>query len=102
VNHKNKLGAVFFVADVVPEHEGVLHFWLWEKSCYSHSVHRFVLDYIEACMAENGLVRVVCRTPDEKGLGRLLERWGFKLEGRFARGWRSGGRSAILFQYRLF
>ena len=101
VNGKGKLGAVFFVGDVVPDHEGVFYFWCWDKLCYSHSVHRFVRDYIEACMTENGLVRMVCRTPDEKGLGRLLEHLGFKLEGRFARGFKSGGRSSNLYQYRI-
>jgi hypothetical protein len=102
VNQKNKLGAVFFVGDIVPDHEGVFYLWCWDKGCYTHSVHRFVRDYIEACMTENGLVRIVCRTPDEKGLGRVLEHCGFKLEGRFARGWKSGGRSSVLFQYRKF
>lgn len=101
-NGKGKLGAVFFVGDIVPDHEGVFYLWCWDKGCYSHSVHRFIRDYIEACMVENGLVRMVCRTPDEKGLGRLLEHCGFKLEGRFARGYKSGGRSSVLFQYRKF
>jgi len=102
VNCKGKLGAVFFVGDVVPDHEGTFYLWCWDKTCYGHSVHRFVRDYIEACMTENGLIRMVCRTPDDKGLGHLLEHLGLKLEGRFARGWKSGGRSSVLFQFRRF
>lgn len=101
VNKKNKLGMVFFVGDIVPEHEGVLYIWCWDKACYTHSVHRFVRDYIEACMEGNALVRLVCRTPDEKGLGRLLESLGMKLEGRFSRGYRAGGRSLNMYQYRI-
>lgn len=102
VNGKNKLGCVFFVGDIEPEHQGCFYFWCWDKGCYTPSVHRFVLEYLEACMTENGLIRLVCRTPDEKGLGRLLEHLGFKLEGRFARGFKSGGRPLNMYQYRRF
>lgn len=102
VNKKGKLGAVFFVGDIIQDHEGVFYLWCWDKSCYTHNVHRFIGEYIDACMTENGLVRVVSRTPDDKVLGRVLERLGFKLEGRLARAWKSGGRLSVLFQYRLF
>ena len=101
LNKKGKLGAVFFIGDVVPDHEGVFYLWCWDRCCYTHSVHRFVREYLEACMTENGLIRLVARTHDDKGLGRLLERLGFKLEGRFSRAWRSGGRSSNLYQYRI-
>lgn len=99
-NHKNQLGGVMFVSDVVPCHEGVLYIWMWDKSCYTATTHRFMMDYIEHCVMSNQLDRMVCRTPDDKGLGRLLERLKFKLEARMKCGYRSGGRSQVLFQYR--
>jgi len=100
VNSNNKLGGVFFMSDITPEHEGVFYCWLWDKSCYTPTTHRFMLGYIEHLVEEFGLCRVVCRTPDEQGLGRLLERLFFKLEGRFRSGYKHGGRLYTMFCYR--
>jgi RimJ/RimL family protein N-acetyltransferase len=100
VNRNNQLGGVLFISDVVPGHEGVLYIFLWDKSCYTATTHRFMLDYIEHCVMSNQLDRLVCRTPDDKGLGRLLERLHFKLEARMKSGFKGGGRSQVLFQFR--
>jgi hypothetical protein len=101
VNGDNKLGGVFFMSDIVLNHEGVFYCWIWDKSCYTPTTARFMGEYITHFAEECLLGRVVCRTPDDKGLGRMLERLGFKLEGRFARGFRHGGKSWTMFQYRI-
>ena len=99
VGNDNKLGGVFFLSDVIPGHEATLYIWIWGK-CYTATTHRFMLGYIEHYAEEYQLARVVCRTPDDKRLGRLLERLFFKLEGRFRSGYKSGGKCSTLFQYR--
>ena len=99
VGNDNKMGGVFFLSDIVPEHQAVLYIWIWGK-CYTATTHRFMLGYIEHYAEEYQLARVVCRTPDDKRLGRLLERLFFKLESRGAKGYKSGGRLMTLFGYR--
>ena len=98
VGNDNKLGGVFFISELVPGHEGTFFCWIWGK-VYTSTTHTFMLEYIEHYAEEYGLARVVCRTPDER-LGRLLERLFFKLEGRFKNGWKSGGKTSSLYQYR--
>jgi RimJ/RimL family protein N-acetyltransferase len=98
VDNKNQLAGVFWMSEVVPGHEGTVFIWIWGK-CYTATTHRFMLEYIEHYAEECGLSRVVCRTPDTR-LGRLLERLFFKLEGRFKNGWKSGGKTTSLYQYR--
>jgi len=100
VGPDNKMGGVFFVSDVIPEHEANFFLWCWDKKCYTATTNKFMYGYIEHYAEENLLARVVCRTPDDKGLGRLLEKLGFKLEGRFSQGYKSGGKLSTLFQYR--
>jgi RimJ/RimL family protein N-acetyltransferase len=96
----NKLGGVFFTSDVVPGHEAVFYIWIWAKGCYTATTKEFINGYIEHCAENYGLDRIVCRTPDDKGLGRLLERLGFKLEGRFRAGYKHGGKLYTLYQFR--
>ena len=100
VNSKNKLGGVFFTVVTESGHCGEFFVWIWDKTCYSPATHRFMLDYIEYCAESNRLDRIVCRTPDDKCLGRLLERLYFKLEGRFKGGYKCGGRLYTLYQFR--
>ena len=100
VDCQNKLGGVFFINDVSPGHEAAFYLWIWNPKCYSAGTHRFMGDYIDHCAESNGLSRLVSRTPDDKRLGRLLERLGFKLEGRFKFGYKSGGKLSCLYQYR--
>lgn len=95
-----KLGGVFFTGDVVPGHEAVFYIWMWNPKCYTATTKEFINGYIEHCAENYGLDRIVCRTPDDKGLGRLLERLGFKLEGRFSRGFKFGGKAINLYQFR--
>jgi len=99
VNGAGKLGGVFFVGDVEFGHEGVFYAWLWDPKVYTSTTHRFMDGYLCHVAESNRLDRMVCRTPDERLL-ELLERLGFKLEGRFARGYRCGGRSSVLYQAR--
>jgi RimJ/RimL family protein N-acetyltransferase len=98
VDNQNQIGGVFFMSDVVPGHEGVFYIWCWGK-IYSATTHKFLCGYIEHYAEENGLARVVCRTPDER-LGRLLERLGFKLESRQKYGFKAGGKLMTLYGYR--
>lgn len=99
VDNKNQLAGVFWMADVVPGHEGTFYIWIWGK-CYTSTTYTFILEYIEHYAEEYQLARVVCRTPDDKKLGELLERLFFKLEGRFSRAYKSGGKLQCLYQYR--
>jgi RimJ/RimL family protein N-acetyltransferase len=98
VDGKNKMGGVFFISDIEPGHQATFYAWLWGR-VYSATTNRFMMGYIEHYAEEYQLSRVVCRTPDER-LGAMLERLGFKLEGRFAKGYRSGGKSMCLYQHR--
>jgi RimJ/RimL family protein N-acetyltransferase len=99
VDSKNQIGGVFFMSDVVPGHEATFYAWLWGR-VYSATTNKFLMGYIEHYAEEYQLARVVCRTPDDKGLGRLLEALGFKLEGRFRNAYKSGGVLTTLYQYR--
>jgi len=72
VGPDNKIGGVFFISDVVPGHEATFFCWQWLKGVITPATLRFINEYIEHYAEENGLARVVCRTPDDKGLGRLL------------------------------
>jgi hypothetical protein len=99
VDNDNKIAGVFFISDVVPGHEATFYAWAWGKWC-TKSTWRFVLEYIEHYAEEYQLARVVCRTPDDKGLGRLLEHMFFKLEARMKNGYKSGGKLSCLYQYR--
>lgn len=98
VHPDGRLGGVFYVGDVVPEHEGTLYLWSWGK-CITHSVVRDMKEYIKACADSCALRRLTARTPCEE-LGRVYELLGAKLEGRFARAYKSGGDCKVLFQYR--
>ena len=99
VDNSGKLGGVFYISDVVPEHEGVLYCWVWNRGVITPTTLRFVKEYIDSVAEEFILCRVVARTPDKK-LCRLLRALGLKEEGRFKLGYRSGGRSHTLFQMR--
>lgn len=101
VDGAGKLGGVFYISDIVPGHEGVLYLWLWNPRCYTATTKQFLGEYLEYAARSYELNRLVCRTPDDRGLGRLLDRLGFKLEGRFRNAWKSGGRLSTLFQYRV-
>lgn len=98
--HDNKLGGVFFVSEVEPGHQGTLFFWMWNPKCYTATTKEFINGYIEHCAENYELDRIVCRTPDDRGLGRMLERLGFRLEGRFRAGYKHGGKLFTLFQFR--
>jgi len=100
VGPDNKMGGVFFMSDVAPEHEANFFIWMWNPKCYTATTNKFMYGYIEHYAEENLLARVVCRTPDDEKLGQLLEKLGFKLEGRFSQGYKSGGKLSTLFQYR--
>jgi len=100
VDSKNQIGGVFFISDVVPGHEATFFCWQWLKGVITPATLRFVNEYIEHYAEENGLARVVCRTPDDKGLGRLLEALFMKLEARMKSGYKSGGKLSCLYQYR--
>jgi hypothetical protein len=100
VNGTNKIGGVFFVSNVVPEHEAVFYVWCWDGKCISSKTMRFLKDYIRATADEYLLCRMVARTPDKK-LGHLLEHLSFKEEARQKWGWKSGGRLSTLYQYRI-
>jgi RimJ/RimL family protein N-acetyltransferase len=100
VDGKNQIGGVFFISDVVPQHEATFFYWQWLRGVITPATLRFVNEYIEHYAEEYQLARVVCRTPDDKGLGRLLEALGFKLEGRFRNAYKSGGVLTTLYQYR--
>ncbi len=95
-----ELVGVFFMSDVVPEHEGAFYLWLWNKAGWTAKTRRFVCEYIEHFADGWKLARVVARTPDDKGLGRLLESCGFRLESRAKSGYKSGGRLMTLYAYR--
>jgi RimJ/RimL family protein N-acetyltransferase len=96
----NKMGGVFFINGVIPGHEADFYMWMWNPKCYTATTNKFLMGYIEHYAEEYQLARVVCRTPDDKGLGRLLEALGFKLEGRFRNAYKSGGVLTTLYQYR--
>ena len=96
----NKMGGAFFLGDVSPGHEGTLFVWIWDPRCYTATTRKFLDGYVEHFAEDMALARMVCRTPDDGKLGRLLERMGFKLEGRFRNGWKGGGRLSPLYQYR--
>ena len=100
VGPDNKMGGVFFLANVVPGHEGQLLIWIWDSRCYTATTRKFLDGYVEHFAEEMGLARMVCRTPDDKKLGRLLEKMGWKLESRAKHGYKSGGRFSTLFGYR--
>jgi RimJ/RimL family protein N-acetyltransferase len=100
VDGKNQLGGMFFISDIVPGHEATFYVWVWNPKCYTATTSRFMAEYIEHYAEEYGLSRVVCRTPDDKKCGRMLEKLFFKLEGRFRNGWKGGGRLSTLFCYR--
>jgi hypothetical protein len=99
VDNDNKIAGVFFISDVVPGHEATFYAWAWGKWC-TGDTRRFVLEYIEHYAEEYQLARVVCRTPDDKGLGRLLEHMYFKLESRAKHGYKAGGKLMTLYAYR--
>ena len=99
VDNQNQLAGVFWMSEVVPGHEGTVFIWIWGK-CYTATTHRFMLEYIEHYAEEYGLARVVCRTPDDKKLGKLLERLYFKLESRQKFGFKAGGKLMTLYGYR--
>ena len=98
VDKANKLGGAFFVSDIIPEHEATFYQWVW-GDVITPTTLPFMRGYIEECAGEYGLARVVARTPCVK-CGHLLEHLGFKMEGRFARGYKSGGRLHTLYQFR--
>jgi hypothetical protein len=100
VNGDNKMGGAFFITSIIPGHEATLLCWVWDRKAYTSTTHRIMNDYIGACADEYQLSRLVSRTPDDKKLGKLLEHLGFKLEGRFRSGYKSGGKLQTLFQYR--
>lgn len=99
VDNDNKIAGVFFISDVVPGHEATFYAWIWGK-CYTGDTRRFMLEYIEHYAEEYQLARVVCRTTDDKGLGRLLEKLYFKLESRQKFGYKAGGKLMTLYGYR--
>jgi hypothetical protein len=99
VDNDNKIAGVFFISDVVPGHEAVFFCWSWGKWC-ARATLRFINEYIEHYAEEYQLARVVCRTPDDKCLGRLLEALFMKLEARMKNGYKSGGKLSCLYQYR--
>lgn len=100
VGKQNQLGGVVFMSDVVPGHEAVFYCWIWDGSCYTSTTRRFMDEYVAHCAEEFGIHRVVARTPDDKKLGKLLDKMGFRLEGRFRGGFKHGGRLVPLFQFR--
>lgn len=101
VDQAGRLGGVFWVGDIEYAHQACLYAWLWSPAVYTATTARAMAEYLTDCAASNQLDRIVCRTPDDRRLGRLLERLGFKLEGRFSRAWKAGGRLQTLYQYRL-
>jgi hypothetical protein len=100
VNDKNKLGGVFYIGDVIPGHDATFYIWVWDGKCITSKTLPFIREYIEASSEEYGLCRVVARTPCKK-LCHLLEHCGFKMEGRFASGYKSRGKLMTLFQLRV-
>lgn len=99
VDSKNKLAGVFFINDIVIGHKATLYLWIWGAG-YTNGTRKFIGEYIDSCAEEYQLARVECKTPDDKGLGRILTQLGMKLEGRLKNAWKSGGRLGTLFLYR--
>lgn len=99
VDSKNALAGVLFLTVHSPGHEATFYIWLWGR-CYTPATKRFMMEYLEHYAEEYGLARIVCKTPDDKGLGRILERLGFKLESRAKHGYKSGGKLTTLYGYR--
>lgn len=100
LDSRGKLGGVFWVGDIEIAHQACLYIWIWSPACYTATTCRAMAGYISECAKSNQLDRLVCRTWDDLRLGRLLERLGFRLEGRFSRGYKSGGQARTLYQYR--
>jgi hypothetical protein len=94
-----KLCGVFCIIDITPGHQARFVCWIWDKEAFSHNVFKAIEHYIGMNMAEMGLRRMVCQTPDES-LCELLKRLGFKIEGRFKSGYKSGGKFHLLYQLR--
>jgi len=100
VDSKNQIGGVFFISDLVAGHEATFYCWVWGKGVITPATLRFINEYIEHYAEEYQLARVVCRTPDDKGLGRLLEALFMKLEARMKHGYKAGGKLMTLYAYR--
>ena len=95
------MGGVFFIGDIIPEHEGTLYLWVWDKSCWSPDVAGFVREYVNHVAESYLLRRLVARTPCAR-LGKMLDGClGFRVEGRFKKAWKAGGVCSTLFQHRL-
>lgn len=88
----------FFIGDIVPEHEGVLFSWFWDR--FPHGTIRFMRDYVEQIAWKYGLCRITARTIDDKMHGHILEMCGMKLESRAKWAYKSGGRLQTLYTYR--
>ena len=101
VQPDGQMGGVFFIGDIIPEHEGTLYLWVWDKSCWSPDVAGFVREYVNHVAESYLLRRLVARTPCAR-LGKILDGClGFRVEGRFKKAWKAGGVCSTLFQHRL-
>ena len=100
VQPDGRLCGVFYVGDIVPEHEATFYLWSWDGAVTPDTA-RAMTDYIDVSAKSYALRRITCRTPDER-LGAVLERLlGFSQEGRFKFGFRWSGKLMTLYQYRI-
>jgi len=100
VQPDGQLRGVYYIGDVVPDHEGTLYLWSWGNALTATTV-RDIQEYIRITAESYALRRLTARTPCDS-LGKALERFfRFKQEGRFSRAYKANGKYLNLYQYRV-
>jgi len=94
-----ELVAVAGVMNIQQSHDARFLFWAWDKRALTRDSVKWLGEYLDWIMDCFQLSRVTVQTPCEN-LARLCRLLGFKTEGRFARGFKHGGKLYTLLQLR--
>jgi len=100
IRHDDKLVGAFGVFNIVPQTDAEFALWIWDKTGLTHQTIRNIRDILTYMKDFHGLRRVTTHSADDRHV-RILELIGFKIEGRFRHGYKSGGKFHNMYQLRI-
>ena len=96
---KEWAGMLGFV-HIIPGHQAACYFKWWDEKQFGHKIYREILQVVDTVMDELKLIRLYTDTADPK-MRDWAERVGFKIEGRFAKGFMWNGKPRTEYHLRL-
>ena len=91
-------GMIAFTS-IIPGYKADVMLKYWDKKQFNHKLYREMKQLVDIVMEELNLIRLSCVTADKKMRDLAVKYFGFKVEGRFAKGFRWDGK--LYTEYRL-